>query len=248
MTSIDRSERGGAGRNERGGAALGITLILLFLMTILAVLGTRVLVQDTRSTANELQAARAFEAAEAGLEYGAAWLAQNAPPYSFVADSAAFGTAAACPAAKGCERIATDQTLSIGGFGVTVRFRRATVPLSDMNYIEVLAHAVSVADSANRATTRQKFFLSPFNSNKSGFTAPPLVLSGCLSGVTGNPDLNPADAGATGILSSSAASCLNEGHLNLHGGTKAGNGFTGTAWDYVFPGIPKAEMKAIADA
>src|SRR6185436_10583534 len=111
-------------------------------------------------------------------------------------------------------------------FGVTVRFRRATVPLSDMNYIEVLAHAVSAADSANRATTRQKFFLSPF---------------------TGNPDLNPVDAGATGILSSSPASCLNEGHMNLHGGAKSGSGFTGTAWDYVFPGIPKAEMKAIAD-
>jgi hypothetical protein len=233
---------------QSGAAALGVTLMLLFILTILGVLGTRVLVQDTRSTANELQAARAFEAAEAGLEYGVAWLGANAPPYTYVSDTAAFGTVAACPAASVCQRISTDQVVAIGGFNVTVRFRRATVPLASMNYLEVIAYAVATADSANKATSRQQVFVSPFNSNKTGNTAPPLVVNGCVSGVTGTPSLTPQGAGKTGILSSQAAACLDNGHMNMNGASKVGSGFTGTAWDYVFPGIPKADMKAIADA
>jgi Tfp pilus assembly protein PilX len=233
---------------QSGAAALGVTLMLLFILTILGVLGTRVLVQDTRSTANELQAARAFEAAEAGLEYGVAWLNANAAPYTYVSDTAAFGTVAACPAASACQRISTDQTVTLGGFNVTIRFRRATVPLSAMNYMEVIAYAVATADTSNKATSRQQVFVSPFNSNKTGNTAPPLVVNGCISGVTGNPSLTPKAAGQTGILSSQAASCLDSGHMNLNGAAKTGSGFTGTAWDYVFPGMPKADMKAIADA
>lgn len=233
---------------QRGAAALGVTLILLFILTLLAVLGTRVLVQDTRSTANEMQAARAFEAAEAGLEYGVAWLAANPPPYAFVADNAGFGTFAACAAGNVCQRISADKSLTLGGFNVTIRFRRASVPLASINYIDVMAHAVSTADAANRASTRQSVFVSPFNNNKPGAGAPPLVVNGCLSGVTGTPDLVPQAAGKTGIVSSQAAGCLDNGHMDLHGGTKVGNGFGGTAWDYVFPGIPKADMKAISDA
>ncbi len=233
---------------QRGAAALGVTLVLLFLLTILAVMGSRVLVQETRSTANELQAARAFEAAEAGLEYGVAWLNANAPPYTYVADTTAFGGVAACASSSACQRISTDQVVSIGGFNVTVRFRRATVPLESMNFLEVMSYAVSTADSANKSTSRQSVFVSPFNKNQSGSGAPPLVLNGCLSGVTGTPDLNPKAAGTVGIVSSQAAGCLDNGHMDLHGGTKLGCGFTGTAWDYVFPGIPKADMKAISDA
>ena len=234
--------------SQRGAAALGITLVLLFILTILAVLGSRVLVQETRSTANELLAARAFEAAEAGLEYGVAWLGANAPPYTYVADNAPFGTTAACASTGVCQRIATDQTVAISGYTVTVRFRRATVPLASMNYLEVLSYAVSTADSANKAMVRQSVFVSPFNNNKPGSGAPPLVVNGCLSGVTGTPSLKPAAAGATGIISSQPAACLDNGHMNLNGGTKVGNGFTGTAWDYVFPGIPKADMKTLAAA
>lgn len=233
---------------SRGAAALGVTLILLFILTLLAVLGTRVLVQDTRSSANELQATRAFEAAEAGLEYGVAWLAANAPPYAFVADNAAFGSFAACSAASVCQRISADQTLALGGYNVTVRFRRASVPLASMNYLEVMSNAVSSVDAANRSATRQLVFVSPFNKNQPGSAAPPLVINGCLSGVTGTPGLVPAAAGKTGILSSQPAACLDNGHMDLNGGTKAGGGFTGTAWDFVFPGIPKADVKALSDA
>ena len=242
MTSIAPSQR------QRGAAALGVTLVLLFLLTILAVLGSRVLVQETRTSANELQAARAFEAAEAGLEYGVSWLNANAPPYAFVTDTAAFGGVPACASSSACQRISADQSVSIGGYSVTVRFRRATVPLSAMNYLEVISYAVSTADASNKATSRQTVFVSPFNKNQTGSGAPPLVLNGCLSGVTGNPDLYPKQAGATGIISSQPAACLDEGHMNEHGAAEVGNGFTGSAWDYVFPGIPKADMKAVSDA
>ena len=232
---------------QRGAASLAVTMILLFLVLLVTLFGARSLVQDTRAGANEYQSARAFEAAEAGIEYGIAWLNANPPPHSFAADKSPYGVFTGCATASACERISTDLSLNLpNGFAVTVRLRRATVPLDAMNVIEVLAHAVSTADANTVARAQQKAFVSPFNKNKPGQTASPLLINGCLSGVTGSPDIIPKAAGASAIISSQAATCLDEGHFNLHGGAKTGNGFTGTAWDYLFPGISKTEMQTIA--
>lgn len=224
-------------------------MILLLLVLIITLFGARALVQDTRAGANEYQSARAFEAAEAGIEYGIAWLNANAAPYNFVADKAPFGAFPQCAAGSACQRIATDQTLNLpNGFTVTVRWRRATVPLDQLNVTEIMAYAVSTADANTNALTRQKAFVSPFNKNQPAPPAAPLVINGCLSGVTGSPDIYPQAAGASAIASSQAASCLNEGHLNLHGGAKTGSAFSSSAWDYLFPGVSKTEMQAIAQS
>ena len=236
-------------RRQAGAASLAVTMILLFVILMVTLYGARALVQDTRAGANEYQTARAFEAAEAGIEYGMAWLNANPQPYNFVADKAPFGAFPLCATASACQRMAADKTLDLpNGFTVTVRFRRATVPIEQLNVTEVLAHAVSTSDANTTALARQKAFVSPFNKNQPGNGAPPLVLNGCLSGVTGNPNIYPKAAGSNAIVSSQSATCLNEGHLNLNGGVKAGNGFTSSAWDQLFPGISKTEMQAIAQS
>ncbi len=234
-------------QSQRGAASLAVTMILLFLVLLVTLFGARALVQDTRAGANEYQSARAFEAAEAGIEYGIAWLNANPSPYPFVADKSPYGVFTGCAAASACERVGPDLAINLpNGFTVTVRLRRATVPLDALNVIEVLAHAVSTADAGNVARARQKALVSPFNKNKPGLGAPPLLINGCLSGVTGNPSIVPKAAGASALVSSQAVACLDEGHLNLNGGAKTGSGFTGTAWDQLFPGISKTEMQTIA--
>ena len=63
---------------QRGVAALVITLVLFFTMMLAAVYVNRSLVFEQRSSANQYRATQAFEAAEAGLEWAAAMLNNNA--------------------------------------------------------------------------------------------------------------------------------------------------------------------------
>jgi len=59
---------------EHGAAILAITLILLFSLSLITFYGARVGVTEQKISANEYRAKQAFEAAQAGLEIGAAYL------------------------------------------------------------------------------------------------------------------------------------------------------------------------------
>ena len=72
MTRRDR--QGLARRNEQGSAALVVTLILFFVMTLIAAFANRNLVFEHRASVNQYRSTQAFEAAEAGLEWATAML------------------------------------------------------------------------------------------------------------------------------------------------------------------------------
>jgi hypothetical protein len=61
-------------RRQRGAAALGVTLLLLFVLALVVGMAHRNLLFEQRSSANQLRSTRAFEAAEAGLEWAQALL------------------------------------------------------------------------------------------------------------------------------------------------------------------------------
>lgn len=61
-------------RRQRGAAALGITLMLLFALALVVGMVHRTLLLEQRASANQLRSTRAFEAAEAGLEWAQALL------------------------------------------------------------------------------------------------------------------------------------------------------------------------------
>ena len=61
-------------RRQGGGAALAVTMVLLFAMTLVAGIANRNHVFELRASANQLRAAQAFEAAEAGVEWALAML------------------------------------------------------------------------------------------------------------------------------------------------------------------------------
>lgn len=61
-------------RHERGVAALGVAIMLLVAMTAVTFFANRSLMFEQRSSANQYRATRAFEAAEAGLEWATARL------------------------------------------------------------------------------------------------------------------------------------------------------------------------------
>lgn len=59
---------------QRGFAALAVTLLLFFTMLLVAAYANRGLLFEQRASANQVRAAQAFEAAEAGLEWAIAQL------------------------------------------------------------------------------------------------------------------------------------------------------------------------------
>jgi len=77
---------------QRGVAALGVTLMLLFAMTLMVGIANRNLVFEQRSSANQIRATRAFEAAEAGLEWAQAMLTSGSTIGDDCAPSAAAGS------------------------------------------------------------------------------------------------------------------------------------------------------------
>ncbi len=65
--------------SQRGAAALTVTLVLFFVMTMVAAYAHRNHLFELRATANHVRATQAFEAAEAGLEWGLAMLNDPRP-------------------------------------------------------------------------------------------------------------------------------------------------------------------------
>ena len=75
---------------QRGGAALVVSLVLLFGMTLVAFFGNRSLIFEQRTSANQYRSTKAFEVAEAGLEWAVARL--NDEKYVAAAPSCAAST------------------------------------------------------------------------------------------------------------------------------------------------------------
>ncbi|HYQ40057.1 MAG TPA: hypothetical protein VER09_14100, partial [Pseudomonas sp.] len=158
------------------------------------------------------------------------------------------------------------------GFTATVSFRRETTPLSRINFVEIVSQSVSNSDASITATVRQVVYLSPFTANAGAASNAPILMQGCITAVTGTPDICPQNASSTtssggngnGNMCSaaatgqpgvaiatlridSAASCLKTGNFNLHGGS-AQTGVAGSSvWDALFPGMSKSQMKALSD-
>jgi PilX N-terminal len=64
---------------QRGAAALAVTLLLLFTLTLVVGFAGRNLVFEQRSSANQARSTQAFEAAEAGLQWAQAMLDDDTP-------------------------------------------------------------------------------------------------------------------------------------------------------------------------
>ncbi|MDQ2695356.1 MAG: hypothetical protein M3Z21_08255, partial [Pseudomonadota bacterium] len=207
-----------------------------FSVTLITFTVARTGLVEQQISGNEYRAREAQQAAEAGLEYGIAWLAKNSPSWT-----AAGGFETAAPGAAAPAIVAGNGDT----YTATVTYRRSTASNLTQRFVTITATATAAADPSITATVRQTTFthtvLDP------GFNEAPLVVNGCMSGISGNPDIYPAH-GRPAIVTSQPAGCIDEGHLTIHnGGTIEGDAFDTTAWDYVFD-ITKAQMQSLAAA
>jgi hypothetical protein len=194
---------------------------------------------EQKLVGNNLRAREAQEAAEAGLEYGVAWAKSNAVSSTVTCSSGSLPT--------GCPTALTTVTGSSTGesYSYTLTYTVGT------SSIKVTSAAQGVADTSiaagSEAWLKQISYLTT-----AGQSAPPLVINGGLSGVTGNPTNDTGSPPGTAVLTSGSVASVDTGHLggNPTLGATVSSPFPDTshpAWDYMF-GISLETATAIAIA
>ena len=133
-----------------------------------------------------------------------------------------------------------------GDYAVSVSFRRR---LSNRSVVRVTSASELIVD-VNVTALVQQFMQTRSLLQPDAGEAPPIMIDGCLNKTVGNPDIYPANSGpaaGTAIATSQSASCIEQGHFDLHGGSIDGNYFpSGTLWDQLFS-ISRSEMQAVAN-
>lgn len=233
-------------RRQRGMAALFVSIILLVAITVMTLSVARSSLLVQRTSGNEYRAKEVAQAAEAALEYGAAWLATTAPTWS----AAVSGIESASPTGTLPTITSTNSSYV---YNLSVTYTRAT---ANPDFVKITATASASTDASISASitqyARPKMLLDP-----GGVNAPPLLIEDCTSGITGNPDIFPEGYSTGGTLGTAIATahgptngaspCLDTGHLNVNGGATSTSAFSGDVWNYVF-GITREEFQALADA
>ncbi|MDD5275590.1 MAG: pilus assembly PilX N-terminal domain-containing protein [Methylovulum sp.] len=238
---------------QRAAVTLLVVMMLIIAMAILTLTTSRTGMLEQKITGNDARSKEAFESAEAGIEYGLAYLTNNSSysNYTALVWDTSGGNQSASPTASG------DVASGDFSYTPTTTYQRAV----DSNYIKVVSTAKETHDNSITATDEQYVYAATVLNNGPAFNAPPLAMDGCLSGVVGGPDIyvgTRADGIAAGTSHSpanqgawdpdSGTSCLNRGHLDAHGGQPKGDLFTpGTVWSYIFGTFTREQIKAKAD-
>ena len=225
--------------NQQGAATLTVSLTLLTAITLLSLAFAHSQLMEQRVTNNQLLASEAAQAAEAGLAFGQAWLGQYRAQWH---DTDKF-TQASAPDSD-APRIESSRG---DAFTIDVSFQRAAL---QPHYVKIRAQARAPSEpglvTSIEAYVRPQTVLS-----QTGESLPPLAIDGCISVVTGMPDIYPrhadsADAGMA-LATSGDGGCAKLDALDLHGGAAQTRAFLpGQAWNYVFR-ISKDEMKSLVD-
>jgi hypothetical protein len=211
-----------------------ITALLMAASMLAMKTSSKVSIQEARISTNDVLAHEVKHAAEAALNFGIAWYSANEPTWSASGALEVGSPTAAVP----------NLSASNGDtFAGTVLYSRDPAA---REYIRVTATATAVSNASVTATVRQYVRTNSLLQNPD-LDVPPLALEGCMSNITGNPDLIPKDAGEVSIATGQTVDCIDQGSLGYNGGVEAYGAFTGDIWDHTFP-KSRAEMKAIADA
>jgi hypothetical protein len=205
---------------------------MLLLGAMILTLGVvRLGVTEQRIANTELRAAEAQQAAQAGLDYALAWLGRNQwRP----------------------DRALPTPPMIPGSGDHLYRTRLEVIEQSDCLRVSAWANADS--DSDIRALASECVRQSSLLGQAFKLEAPPLVIAGCLSGVTGAPriDARRCDDPAAdpscqdiAIWSSASMDCLDISRFDLSSHQVRAGAFTGTAWEALFT-IDKDDFRRLA--
>jgi Tfp pilus assembly protein PilX len=239
--------------HQQGAATLLVVMVLAIVMAIISFTTANTGLMEQKIVGNDLRAREAFEGADAGIEYGVAYLTND--NYKALTWSTSGNNQSSSPATA-------SGNIASGDFSYTpnVTYQRVL----NSNYVRIVSTSSETHDNTISATNEQYVKALTLLNGGSAFNAPPLTMDGCLSDTVGGPDIyigtrpdgiaagtshSPANQGAWGDSGDTDNPCLKQGNLKAHGGQPVGNLFTpGKAWEYIFGTVTRAQIKAKADA
>lgn len=221
------------GRRQRGVAALAVALLLLFGMTIIAFFANRNLIFEQRTSANQYRSTRAFEMAEAGLEWAVSKLNEEGAVTSSCGVAAGTGSSFA-------ERYAPIPTSS--GFGWTSGLvYRAACRISDAGVVNCSCPIPAATPSVALSADIEPRFVVEFQAGPTSWSTR-IVSRGCTGAGaycydgTGTPDgvavvtalyaMRPALPGAPGAGLVTGAMADPSGNMTVINKDSASNGIT----------------------
>lgn len=216
-------------RHQTGVATLVVILILLFSISGLTLYAANTGILEQKISINDYRAKQLGEASDAGVDVGVSWLTTNTPVW--VTDTLNAGYE---------KHNGIINTTFSNGLSANILLRRS---VAAPEKVTLIATAMESAGTSTTATSRTEILQNKFVSTQPDT---PLLINGCLSGITGNPTANNT-SDTYDIVSSQSAGCIDTGHFNNASDPVQvlGSAFTGTAWDRTF-GITQAEMQALA--
>ena len=236
--------------SQKGAMTLMMSMLLLVAVTLLSIYSAKNAVIEQRISANEYRAMEVDQAASAGLEYALIWLGTsgNLVTWSAGINAACSGTFDEVGTIAG----PNINSANSDSFALSIVFCRNTAV--DLDVIQVASTATATSDLSITKTERVYTRAEP-GPVSPAFTAAPLTFSGCLSNVTGNPDVWPSPGGVAIETKVGSSGCVDQGHLGLDGeGTISPAGTieytipdTQDMWDYVFT-KSRAEIFSLAMA
>lgn len=199
-------------RQQRGIVTLLVAVLLLTVATLASMAVGKAIYFEQRLTGNDLRAKEVLAAAQHGLEFGMEYLAGgNTIGWS----GSSAGATATLPMAN------TDHGQSGTGTDSYTHTITAEIltDLSDATVVEIRSTATGVADGQVSRTVSNRIVMIGILSSNGG-NAPPIVVEGCMTGVTGTPDIShPSTIPAVSSLSCTpcgAAPCIDTGGFDAY--------------------------------
>lgn len=217
---------------QKGVAALLTAIVLLALMSLIALTLNRSGVMEYRMAASQQRALEAEAAAEGALSWFAAWLTENSLTEANWSGGASQTYAG--PPAPPSVTYANGDTYA------------PALTLTRLTADKTRFRATASVSGADAGASLSAWFGLGFVPDLS--TAAPMVSNGCLNDVTGNPDAWPNNGVSYG---STQVSCVDTGHLDLHGGSVASvtlpnNTGDANLWEYYMGSLSLTSFIAAA--
>jgi hypothetical protein len=196
---------------QGGAVSLLVVLVLLMALTLIVLAMGQVGVKEQIISGNDQRTRKVYDAADAGLEYGMAWLAEN---YSGTSSSLPYGnswsnggetqphgisdisTVFLASATSEGLLIPNDMTPGTGEqYEVRVVIDDDVTSASGDKYIRVTSYARDFNDNSVNTAVEQ-LAAKTSNGTPGKGDSPPLVMNGCYNNkTTGTPDIYPSTEG-----------------------------------------------------
>jgi hypothetical protein len=226
MKSKSKPMKGLSGK-QSGAATLLITMILVVIAGLSALVVNKAVFNEQQLSGTDIRSKEVYNAAHGGVDYATGLLQRiYIDPALTVGwnntDADGHGLKDATAAAAAFVNNSAGSTFDAGAdtYTPTASYTLLTDEFANPTVIDVVANATATNDAQVTKTISARFIVSNLITTSIG-GAPPLVVEGCISNITGTPDIDTADVAIVTLGGDTSSTCIDKGHFDFPGGGEA---------------------------